>query len=134
MAQTESIGHTCQGKSRGRELSQIPSGRSTDLGLKEKVNLLQVKPGDVEITYQANLKQQEVLQKEVDDAQILEDIRQLELQLVQSQNSKIPTRTLSSTSVGVISVIEEALDQEIQHAQEISGDLMLLNPQFIKWI
>jgi len=32
------------------------------------------KPDDVEVTYQANLKQQKALQKEVADAQVLEDI------------------------------------------------------------
>ena len=132
MARTEPIGRTRRGKSRGRGLSQVPSGRSTDLGLEEEVDLLRAEPGDVETTYQANLKRREALQKEVDDAQVLEDIRQLELRLAQSQNSEVPTRTLGPTPVGVIPVIGEASDQGIRHARGISGDLMLSDPRSIK--
>ena len=77
------------------------------------MNLLQTESNDVKIIYQVNLKQQETLQKEVDDIQILENIRQLKLQLVQFQNSKIFTKTLNFISVEVISMIEEALNQEI---------------------
>ena len=51
---------------------------------------------------------------------------------MQFQNSEIFTKILNSTSVEVISVIEEALNQEIQHAQEILNNFMLLNSQFIK--
>ena len=51
MAQTEFIEYTCQEKSRERELLQISSERSTDLSLKEKINLLQMKSNDVKITY-----------------------------------------------------------------------------------
>ena len=46
------------------------------------MNFLQTEFNDVKIIYQANLKQQEILQKEVDDAQILENIKQLKLQLI----------------------------------------------------
>ena len=79
-----------------------------------------------------NLKQQEILQKKVNDVQIFKNIRQLKLQLMQSQNSKIFTKILNSISVEVISVIEEASNQEIQHTQKILNNLMLLNSQFIK--
>ena len=51
---------------------------------------------------------------------------------MQSQNSEIFTKILNSTFVEVISVIEEALNKEIQYVQEILNDFMLLNSQFIK--
>ena len=106
---------------------QISSERNTDLNLKKKINFLQTESNDVKITYQANLKQQETLQKEIDDVQILENIKQLKLQLMQSQNSEIFTKILNSISVEVISVIKETSDQKIQYAQEILNNFMLLN-------
>ena len=132
MTQTEFIECTCSKKSRKRELLQISSERSTDLNLKKKMNLLQTESNDIKIIYQANLKQQKTLQKKVDDVQIFKNIKQLKLQLVQSQNSEIFTRILNSIFVEMISVIKEASDQEIQYVQEISDNFILLNSQFIK--
>ena len=82
MTQTEFIEHIHQEKFRERKLLQISSEKSTDLNLKKKINLLQTESNDVKITYQVNLKQQETLQKEINDVQILENIKQLKLQLV----------------------------------------------------
>ena len=84
MTQTEFIEHICWEKFRERKLLQISSERSTDLNLKKKMNLLQTEFNDVKIIYQVNLKWWETLQKEINDVQILKNIRQLKLQLVQS--------------------------------------------------
>ena len=64
---TEFIEYTCQEKSKEKELSQISSEKSTDLNLKKKMNFLQIKSDNMKIIYQANLKQQETLQKEIND-------------------------------------------------------------------
>ena len=82
MTWTEFIEHTCQKIFKERKLLQISSKKSTDLNLKKKINFLQTEFNDVKIIYQVNLKQQEILQKKVNDTQIFKNIRQLKLQLV----------------------------------------------------
>ena len=51
MAQTEFIEYTHWEKSKKRELLQISSERSTDLSLKEKMNLLWTEFDDIKIIY-----------------------------------------------------------------------------------
>jgi len=74
MAQTEPIQSACWERSRERTLSWVCAERNVKQDIEEEIDPIKNEPDDVEVTYQANLKQQKALQKEVADAQVLEDI------------------------------------------------------------
>jgi len=133
MTQTEPIQLTHQGRSRGRTLSWACAERNVKQDIKEEIDPMKSEPDDVEVTYQANLKQQKALQKEVVDAQVLEDIWRLKLQLIQSRKDKTSIPTLASTSIPAVSEMQNVVNQGVHHTQSILGDLMLPDPQAIKW-